>query len=363
MIVRCAGCLLVLVACLALSVPAKAQTATPSQAKPSEPPAPAIRRWLDVQTLQIASRFRWVESNRGVITSSTHQWQPQLRARVLLDRGARYSVNVGAFGGNHFVSGWNNTGGGLGSLTHDFNVKQLFLSAEPIKGIELQAGGLYSLRGENSEVTSYDNDIYLVGERVTVRPSRGRVSQVVATVGYFGDTRRPNLFDRFNRFGDVNYGQLLVGARLHPRVNVSADYIYEDARDILREGVSVRLPSHVPFLTGLRLDFYERISPDKAQGFHASGDLRLLPRLTVTAGVAHVDRNYLVPGYMSANSDRFERGTRFYSQGTYTLTPDLSVGWFHGEAFNVDFPIPNEHRFEILATFNPLGRLKAKRVF
>jgi hypothetical protein len=362
MIVRVSR-LLVLVACLALPAAAKAQTASPTQAKPAEPPAPAIRRWLDVQTLQIASRFRWVESNRGVITSSTHQWQPQLRARLLFDRAARYSLNVGAFGGAHLVSGWNNTGGGIGDVTHDFNVKQLFLSAEPVKGLELQAGGLYLVKGESSEITSYDNDVYIVGERITLRPSEGRVTQVAATVGYFGDPRQPNLFDRFHRIDELNYGQLLVGARLHPRVNVSADYTYEDGRDILREAVTIRLPSRVRVLTGLKFDFYERLSPNRDQGFNASGDLRLTSRLTVTTGIAHVDRNYLVPGYMSPNSDRFERGTRFYSIGAYTLTPELSVGWFHGEAFNIDFPIPNEHRFEIVATFNPLGRLKAKRVF
>jgi hypothetical protein len=364
MIVRLAG-LFVFVACLALPGSAKAQAPAPAPAppKPAEQPAPPIRRWLDVQTLQMGSRFRWIESSRGDITSSTHQWQPQLRARLLFDRAARYSLNIGAFGGAHLVSGWNNTGGGIGDFTHDFNVKQLFLSAEPLKGLELQVGGLYVLRGENTEITAYDNDVYIVGERATFRPLKGRVAQVSATVAYFGDTRKPNLFDRFHRINEINYGQLLVAARLHPRVNVSADYTYEDGRDILREAATIRLPSRLRYLTALNLDFYQRIAPNRDQGFNASADLRLTSRLTVTGGVAHVDRNYLVPGYISPNSDRFERGTRFYSIGSYRLTPDLSVGWFHGEAFHTNFPIPNEHRFDIMATFNPLGRLKAKRVF
>lgn len=336
--------------------PAAAQTS-------SEPGAPAIRRWVDVQNVHLASRFRWVESNTGVITSSTHQWQPNVRARFLIDARGRYTVHVGAFSGNQFVSSWNNTGGGIGGFGRDFNVRQLFVAAEPVPGIELQVGGLYMTRGENTEVTSYDNDAYIVGERVTVRRETGLLSQVAASIGHIGDLRTPNVFRRLDGMGDINYGQLLVGLRLGRQVSVSGDYTYEDGRDIIREGVTIRLPESAAPLTGLKLDGYQRVSGVTGQGFNLSGNLRLTRALTVTAGVAHVDRNYLIPGYMSPNSDRFERGTRFYSQGAYTLTRDLSVGWFHGEAFNVDYDIPNEHRWEILVTFNPTATLKAHGIF
>jgi hypothetical protein len=351
---RCA----LIVFCLCLpAMQAAAQTATPA------PAPPRIRRWLDIQSVHLSSRFRWVEANTGRITSSTHQWQPNIRARLLLDRGARYTINVGAFGGSQFVSSWNNTGGGLGVATFDFNVKQLFVAAEPVRGLELQAGGLYMMRGENTEITSYDNDAYIVGERLTLRRTEGVVSQVVATVGHIGDYRTPNVFKRFDTMSDVNYGQLLVGTRLSSNVAASADYTYEDGRDILREGATIRLPEALLPFTAIKLDAYQRVSDVTGQGFNVSGDLKLTPAWTVTAGVAHVDRNYLIPGYMSPNADRYERGTRFYSQGTYALTRDLSIGWFHGEAFNIDYDIPNEHRFEILVTVNPTATLKARRVF
>ena len=328
-----------------------------------DPTPPRIRRWLDVQNVHLSSRFRWVESNTGQITSSTHQWQPNVRARILVDPAARYTINLAAFSGNQFVSSWNNTGGGVGTFAHDFNIRQLFVAAEPVPGLEFQVGGLTLVRGENSEVTSYDNDAYIVGERVTVRRAEGTLSQVVATVGHIGDYRTPNVFRRLDAMDDVNYGQVLLGARVGPSASVSADYTYEDGRDILREAATIRVPEAALPLTAIKIEAYQRVSDVTGHGFNVSGDVRLTPAFTVTAGVAHIDRNYLIPGYMSPNGDRYERGTRFYSQGTYALTRDLSVGWFHGEAFNIDYDIPNEHRFEILVTLNPTATLKARRVF
>lgn len=66
---------------------------------------------------------------------------------------------------------------------------------------------------------------------------------------------------------------------------------------------------------------------------------------------------------MSLNADRFERGTRVYSLGAFALTRDLTVGWFHGEAFAIDYAIPNRRRFEIIVTLNPTATLKQKGIF
>lgn len=345
------GVMLVLL--LGVAIPVAAQPA-------ADPPPPRIRRFVDVQNVHVSSRFRWVESSAGQLTSSTQQWQVNLRARFLLDPAARYTVHVGAFTGNQFVSSWNNTGGGLGTFARDFAVKQLFAAAEPGAGLELQAGGLYMLRGENTEITSYDNDAYVVGGRVTWRHAAGVLPQVSATIGHIGDYRTPNVFRRLDSLLDLNYGQLLVSTRVGPRVNVSADYTHEDGRDLMREGVTIRVS---PLLPALRVDAYQRVSRNSGYGVNVSGDVRVTPAFTVTAGVAHVDRDYLIPGYMSPNADRFERGTRWYSLGTYAVTRDLSIGWFQGEAFNVEYPIPNQHRWEVLVTINPTATLKARGIF
>lgn len=341
---------------LAMLTPASAQA-------PGEAPPPRLRRWLDVQQLHLSSRFRWVESNTGRITSSTHQWQPQVRARMKVDRQGRFSLSAGAFGGSHFVSGWNNTGGGLGTFAGDFHVKHLYASIEPVNGVELQVGGLAMMRGETTEVTSYDNDAYLVGERIGVRRDTGRLAYWQATVGFIGDYRTPNVFRRLNRLGEWNYAQMLIGWRLGPRMRASADYTYEDTRDVLRQGMTAQMPSGMRLLRTLRIEGYQRLGANSGYGGAVAADLRVTPKLSVTAGVAHVDRLAGAPGYGPLNGDRYERGTRFFTQGTYVLTRDLSVGWFQGEAMGVRYPIPNEHRFEVLVTVNPTATLKARGVF
>ncbi|MCC7124110.1 MAG: hypothetical protein IT178_04625, partial [Acidobacteria bacterium] len=183
-----AGCLLLLTASAA------AQTSDP------DPPAspPRLRRWVDVQHLQLGSRFRWVETSSGRLTSSTVQWQPQVRARFLADADGRLTVHIGAFGGRNFIGGWDNTAAGLGEENHDFNVKQLFVAGRLNGGVEVQAGSLYFDRGENTELISYDNDAYLDGERITLRRAQGRVSELAVTAGYFGDFTKPNVFARMN---------------------------------------------------------------------------------------------------------------------------------------------------------------------
>lgn len=336
---------------LAASQPLAAQ----SPQQPDAPAAPAIRRWLDVQQVQLASRFRWFEGTDGTINDSSLQWQPRLRARVLFDPEGRYSVNVGAFSGGSIVSSWNNTGAGLGEFSGPFNVKQLFFQAVPSDAVELQVGGLYMLRGHSSEITTYDNDVYMVGERAIVRPG-GRLEQIAITAGYLGDRSEPNFFKRADRLGEWNYAQVLVGARVHPRVSLSAEYTHEDASEILRQGVAVRMPG----AAGLVLTFeaYERVDPDSAQGFNVFADAQPHPRLALTAGVASIDRDY-----GGLNSDRFDDGTRVYGETSLTLSDDVSLSFWISEAFATDYAIENEHRFDIVLTFNPTARLKRAGIF
>lgn len=352
------GLLLCLDAVPALAQPAPSpQPATPAAA----PPAPAIRRWLDVQSVHAASRFRWFKNGAEQLVSSSVQWQTQLRGRFVFDEAGRYSIGTLASTGAVFPSSWNNTGGGLGTFARQFNVKQLFLSAEPVKGLELQVGGLYMNRGEMAEHLTYDLDAYIVGERVTVRPSNGPVTQVSVTAGHFGDLREVNVFKRFDGMSDFNYGQALVAFSLGPRAAASVDYTHEDGRDIIREGLNIRMPGTVKLLTALKFEAYQRVSDDDGSGFHAAADLRW-KRLTLTGGVMSVDRSYPV-GLIPFNGDRYEIGKRWYSIGGITLNQDWSVGWFQTEAFDVDFPIPIKHRLDLFITFNPTASLKRAGIF
>jgi hypothetical protein len=341
------------------AAPLQAQSATPAPAAP----APAIRRWVDVQQLHLAGRYRWFENSDGKLISSTVQWQPILRARFLFDKAAKYSLNGYAAGGSNFAFSWNNTGGGIGTFSGKFNVKQLFLQAEPVKGLEFQAGGLHMYRGQLAELVTYDNDAFIEGERVTVRRPAGWLKEVALTTGYFGDYTEPNLFNRFDRMGEWNYWQALVGFGLGARATASVDYTDEDGRDILREGVNIRLPAAAGVFKLLKLEAYQRVSDvnGEGEGFNASADL-VWKRLAVTAGVMSVDALYSFK-QGPFNGDRYESGNRWYSVGTITLIPELALQWYHTQAFANDFLVNSHRRWEVVLTFNPTATLKRAGVF
>lgn len=314
-----------------------------------------------MQQLSIGGRFRWFENSQGELISSSLQWQPQVRARFLFDKGAKYSVNGFASSGATFPSSWNNTGGGMGTFAGVFNVKLLFAQAEPTKGLEFQVGGLYMNRGELAEHITYDNDGYIVGERVTVRPAKGWLKQVAVTTGYFGDYREPNVFKRFDRMDEWNYGQALVGFGLGKNATASVDYTYEDGRDIWREGINVKLPPSVKLLTLIKFEAYQRASDVDGSGFHAAADGRW-KRLAFTGGVMSVDRFYssVLGPY---NGDRYETGMRYYSIWTVTVIPEMTVQFFHTQAFATDFPINIQQRYDIVVAFNSTASLKRAGIF
>jgi hypothetical protein len=355
-----------MVLCLALllaaAAPAAGQPATP----PAEPDAaaPAIRRWLDVQQVTAGSRFRWFKNSDEQLRSSQLQWQTQLRARFRIDKAGRYNISTFASTGSSFVSSWNNTGAGLGNYQGPFNLKQLFFAAEPVSGLQFEVGGLHVNRGEMAEHLTYDNDAFIVGERVSYRPAKKRLTQVSVTTGFFGgsDYADVSVFKRLDRMNDFNYGQALVAFALHPRLAASVDYTYEDGRDIFRQGVNLRMPSTAAPLTLLKAEAYQRVGNDDGYGFNVSGDFRYR-RYSLTAGVMSVDEFYGSPSRTPYNADRYENGTRQYTIHTVQLTPELSFTIFQTEAFATDFPINLQHRFDALVNFNATSLLKRAGIF
>src|SRR5205085_9959934 len=137
----------------------------------------------------------------------------------------RYSLSAVASNGSTFIAGWNLRGINGRSSNRVF-LKQLFVTAKPHSGAELQYGGLGIVRGESSEITSYDNDGYLMGQRLTLSPGR-IVDELTATAGYLGDFRSPSVARRWHRLSEVNYGQVLVRKRLTDHMTATADFTDE----------------------------------------------------------------------------------------------------------------------------------------
>ncbi len=329
----------------------------PAPQPTAKPAAPSVRRWLDVESLLAAARFRFTENSTDRVTVSDLQWQTQFRGRFLFDQGGRYTIGSFVTTGPTFRSGWNYSGVGLNREAHPLKVRHLYFGATPIKALELRAGGMAPNRGELNDVIASDNDSFIIGERVTLRPARGAITQVSVSAGHFDAVREPDFFAQLEDAGDFNYGQALVGVKLGARASASIDYTYENGRDILREGLVFRVPSTVRLLTAVRLELYQRVDPDHAQGFNTAVDLRL-KKLTATVGVMSTDRNY-----GPFNGDRYELGSRYYYVLNYPLTPEFALQLYHTRAFDIDFPITLKERFDFVATYNPTAYLKRKRIF
>ncbi len=324
------------------------------------PPArstPVLRRWLDVQSLLAAARFRFTENSADRVTVSDLQWQTQFRGRFLFDEAGRYHVGAFVTTGPTFRSGWNSSGVGLNREIHPLKVRHLYFGATPVRSLELQAGGLAFNRGELADAIAADNDSFFIGERVTVRPARGAITQLSVAAGRFDAVGQPNFFTQLDDAGNFNYGQALVGFKLGERARASVDYTYENGRDILREGVAIRLPSTVKLLSVVRIELYQRVDPDRAQGYSIAADVRF-DKLTATAGVVSTDRHY-----GPFNGDRYELGSRYYYLLNYPLTPELALQLYHTRAFDIQFPITLKQRFDVVATYNPTAYLKRKGVF
>ena len=170
------------------SAPPSIKPETP-QAKPTPPTkiGPEVKRWLDIDALNLGTRYRYIALANGT-AADQQQWQFVVRGRFKFDRKGRYSVNFGLFTGNAITAGWNNTGLGTGRGQTNLYLKQLYFSAKPIKEFEIQAGGLGLNNGENTEITGYDNDAYVTGERVIVRaPQKLYFDEISLTNGYLGD--------------------------------------------------------------------------------------------------------------------------------------------------------------------------------
>src|SRR5512132_1493887 len=115
--------------------------------------ATGLHRWFELQSATVAMRYRTITNSQDVRTTNQTQHNESLRARLLLDRAKRYTINFGAFTGSSMTASWNNTGMGTGDPSAKFSLKQLFVAAAPWQGIEFQYGSLYFLRGENTEIT------------------------------------------------------------------------------------------------------------------------------------------------------------------------------------------------------------------
>lgn len=323
---------------------------------PSEPP---LRRWFEFQTFTVYSRYRFIENSAGRTTSSQGQYKDAIRARVNLDAQKNYTINFGYFSGGSFISTWNNWGVGTGDFNgRDHYLKQLYVSAAPIEGLELQYGGLYVTRGENDDITTYDEDGYLVGGRASVRrPKMLYFDEIGVTRGAIGPFNQPSVFKRWDGAGHPNYVQVLVAKRLLPFLSSSLDYSAQSGAETIRAAATLRFDKTSLFRT-VRYEQYRRVTSHPASGFSVWAEQSLGAYLRLQWGYATVDQRY--SGW---NADRFQSGRRFFGIATVPIRGPLSLSVFATHALPSAYPITLKRRFDAVVSYDVLASLRQTGIF
>ncbi|HEY2866084.1 MAG TPA: hypothetical protein VGJ02_03240 [Pyrinomonadaceae bacterium] len=320
-------------------------------------PNPEAHRWIDIDTFSISTRYRFIENANGRTNSNQQQWQLLLHGRFKFDQEGRYSVVASLASGNSLTGGWNNTGWGTGEMQTNLFPKQLYFDAKPVKTFEVQVGGIGVNNGEGTEITGYDNDTYITGERVVVRaPKSVYFDEISVTNAFLGDATHPSAFRRLKHLDRSNYHQLLVRKQISKRVGFSADYTFDSGVDTLRQAVRVKLPE-TRILDSLIYEDYERIDPQAGYGFALSGEKKVTQKFSLTGGLTKIS-------HVMINSDRFPRGERLYLIGAYKLTREITVSPVIIRAVGpLLTPTTPRTRFEIVASYNILEMLHSSHVY
>jgi hypothetical protein len=296
--------------------PGETHLAAPAQKKETK-----LSRWFELDTAAVSNRYQFIESAGGATAANHEQYQVALKGRFKFDAAGKYTINAGVFSGGNFFSGWNNSGWGSGRGTANLALKQLYFSAKPVRGVEVQYGSLSLAHGEATEVTAYDYDGYVTGQRLSLtRPDRLYFDEITYTAGYLGDINAANINRRYHRLRQVNFHHVVASKKLNERLRVSADYASEAGVNVWRQAVKIKLPE-TKVMDALLFENYQRAH---GYGFNVYGEKKLHQRFTLGAGYAQIDRARF-------NSDRFPQGKRLHANGLITLTQDFSftVGITH----------------------------------
>ncbi len=306
--------------------------------KPAAPPAPEETPWLELQSVTLGLRYRMLENHLGSESRNWSDHHQGFKLRLKLDRAAKYSLTAVAFNGDAFQASWNLRGLRDGQSSNRLFLKQLYVTGKPRRGVEFQYGGLPIVRGESTEITSYDNDGYIMGQRLSLKPKR-LIDELTLTAGHLGDLRTPSVSRRLHRLSEINYSQVLVRKKLSDRLTATADFTDDDGERTLRQGILIRPANSIFDL--IRLEAYERVSGQRGMGGALSVE-KPFGRTRLAASFASVDDRY-----RPVNGDRYGRGQRLSFTSTTALSRDLSLQIFLTHALDDDLVMANRTRIDV----------------
>ena len=332
---------------------------TPAKPTPARAPEPPLRRWFEFQQFVLSTRYRFISNSADVTTSNHMQYREQIRFRFNVDAKKRYTLNAGVFTGTQYIASWNNLGPGTGDFDGKSHyLRQLYLSATPVTGLEGQIGSLFVSRGEHTEFSSFDDDGWVAGGRVSVRrPKSFYFDELSLTHGVVASTTTPNLWKRWDDLDDLNYTQVLAAKRFTPVVAASMDYTKHGKTDTLRAAMSLRFKAGSP-LSALRWEQYARFSEPDAAGFVVTAERPVTKWVRLQGGYATVDERY-----GGLNADRIQRGRRVFAIANVPIHGPLSASVFATHALDADYTISNKTRFDAVLAWDVLNSLRSTGKF
>jgi len=347
-------CLLVSVGC----IPLRAQNGDVAATSPTTLQVTSstekTSRWLELSKFGFATRYMHVANSAPTTTVTQVQHRQDLAGRFKFDAAGKVSLHFWLNSGRRFTAGWNETAAGPRRANVNLYLKHLFLSVQPVRGIEVQYGGFDFLRGQHTEITTYNNDGFLTGQRLILRrPKELFFDEVAATYGYFGDLNLPNLNKRYHRLKQANYHQFLVSKTLGKRAAVSFDYTFVSGAETLRQAIKLTA-KETRIADSVRFENYQRVDVHPAYGFALLAEKAVTKKLSVTYGYTHIDRNY-----GNVNADKVFTGKHLYLLGSYALTPALTFQLYHGHLLEKpSVVLPVRSRTEIVLRYNLLKKLQ-----
>ena len=397
---------LTLVATSADSSPS-AEPLASTAASPVAAERPLTARWLELTAFSHSERYRNQYGNDGYHYFEDGQQRSLIAGKVKLDRAGKLSIGFRASSGRSFnwayadyagrgfsgslnnpvqiASYYNNPAvsdaflgdragvnflENLNSAGWEFYVRELYLSARPVNHVTVEFGSFGIEKGLSTEITSFDDDGYIAGERVRVDdPKHLFFDQITLTSAYFGYFDQPNLFARGAGFSKSNYRQVVGKKQLSQRVGISGEcnWISNNVRtSTTREAIVVKVPES-RMLDSFRLEAYEMNShvtlegdnEARRQGFALVGEKKL-GKASGDFGFASIDRDYgIYTGSsfvqeigFSLNGDTYNTGIRIFSHLSYRISPVLTASGFYTRFTGTAFNNPN---FNYLSNINSQG--------
>jgi hypothetical protein len=216
------------------------------------------------------------------------------------------------------------------------------------------------VRGQSTEFTTYDDDGYVMGERLTLRrPQDFWFDEISLTGAYFtGDPAQIPVNKRFHYIDEQNYRHFLVHKKIGSRAAISAEFTLESGRRTWRQAANVRVPE-LRLIDSVIVEWYERTNIDRAHGFAVTFAKQLTPKLGLNQfGYARID-----PKNGNLNADRFQIGNRAFVMATYVFSPEFTASFFITTAVGANGPLPQRTLTNTVFTYNALPALKRTGFF